>query len=45
MRERAARVLAEERLRNSELLVRVLQSEAPARETHGVKHPRDERDP
>jgi hypothetical protein len=45
MRERAARVLAEERLRNSELLVRFLQSEAAARETQGVKRPRDERDP
>jgi hypothetical protein len=45
MRERAARVLAEERLRNSELLVRFLQSEAAARETQGVKLPRDERDP
>jgi hypothetical protein len=45
MRERAARVLAEERLRNSELLVRFLQSEAAARETQGVKSPRDERDP
>jgi hypothetical protein len=44
-RERATRVLAEERLRNSELLVRFLQSEAAARETHGVKRPRDERDP
>jgi hypothetical protein len=44
-RERAARVLAEERLRNSELLVRFLQSEAAARETQGVKRPRDERDP
>jgi hypothetical protein len=45
MRERAARVLAEERLRNSELLVRFLQSEAVARETQGVKRPQDERDP
>jgi hypothetical protein len=39
MRERAARVLAEERLRNSELLVRLLQSEAAAKETQGVKRP------
>jgi hypothetical protein len=45
MRERAARVLAEERLKNSELLVRFLQNEAAARETQGVKRPRDERDP
>jgi hypothetical protein len=45
MRERAARVLAEERLRNSELLVRFLKSDAAARETQGVKRPRDERDP
>jgi hypothetical protein len=45
MRERAARVLAEERLRNSELLVRFLQSEAAARETQGVKRPRDDQDP
>jgi hypothetical protein len=39
MRERAARVLAEERFRNTELLVRFLQSEAAARETQGVKVP------
>jgi hypothetical protein len=45
MRERAARVLADECLRNSELLVRFPQSEAEARETQGVKRPRDERDP
>jgi hypothetical protein len=45
MRERSARVLAEERLRNSELLVRFLQGEAASRETQGVKRPRDERDP
>jgi hypothetical protein len=45
MRERVARVLAEERLMNSELLVRFLQSEAAARETQGLKRPRDERDP
>jgi hypothetical protein len=44
IKERAARVLAEERLRNSELLVRFLQSEAAAREPQGVKRPRDERD-
>jgi hypothetical protein len=45
MRERSTRVLAEERLRNSELLVRFLQSEAASTETQGVKRPRDERDP
>jgi hypothetical protein len=44
-RERAARVLAEEILRNSELLVRFLQSEAADRETKEMKRPRDERDP
>jgi hypothetical protein len=42
---RAARAVTEERLRDSELLVRFLQSEAATREIHGVKRPRDERDP
>ena len=44
-RERAARILAEERLSNSELLVRFLQSEVAAKETQGVKRPREEWDP
>jgi hypothetical protein len=41
---RAARDIAEERLRNAELLVQFLRNEA-ARETQGYKRPREEPDP
>jgi hypothetical protein len=42
---RAAWDIAEERLRNAELLVKFLRIEAASRETQGHKRPREKPDP